>query len=300
MDFDFLLQDRLQKIQQMYTELDLKQNGYISFSGGKDSMVLHTLMDMAVPENKIPRVYANTGMEYLEQVKFVKRLAEKDSRIQIIPPSKNIRETLERVGYPFKSKYHSRQIHVLQNTGLTESLKKYFDPTKNTPHSCPAILRYQATEPLPFKVSDRCCTEFKKKPMHEWELRNHRRIGITGLRAGEKGTREKVNCLSYRNKTLVRFNPLLPCLDEWVDDFVKRYSVELSPLYLPPVNFKRTGCKGCPFNVHLVDDLLALLENYPAEFKACRSLWRPVYSEYERLGYRLKRGTFAIQLELDE
>lgn len=30
---------------------------YISFSGGKDSTVLHHLIDEAIPGNKIPRVF---------------------------------------------------------------------------------------------------------------------------------------------------------------------------------------------------------------------------------------------------
>lgn len=39
-------------------------NFYISFSGGKDSTVLHHLIDEAIPGNKISRVFINTGIEY--------------------------------------------------------------------------------------------------------------------------------------------------------------------------------------------------------------------------------------------
>ena len=60
-DNEFLLQDRLQKIRQIINKYG-EENFYISFSGGKDSTVLSALVDMAVPENKIPRVYANTGI----------------------------------------------------------------------------------------------------------------------------------------------------------------------------------------------------------------------------------------------
>ena len=59
---EFILQDRLQKIKQIINQYG-EENFYISFSGGKDSTVLSALVDMAIPDNKIPRVYADTGID---------------------------------------------------------------------------------------------------------------------------------------------------------------------------------------------------------------------------------------------
>ena len=50
---EFLLADRIQKIKSMNELYDLENNAYISFSGGKDSTVLHYLIDEALPNNKI-------------------------------------------------------------------------------------------------------------------------------------------------------------------------------------------------------------------------------------------------------
>ena len=72
MDNEFLLQDRIQKIRQIIRKYG-EENFYLSFSGGKDSTVLSALLDMAIPENKIPRVYANTGIEYRLILDFVER-----------------------------------------------------------------------------------------------------------------------------------------------------------------------------------------------------------------------------------
>lgn len=72
MDNEFILQDRIQKIQQIIRQYG-EENFYISFSGGKDSTVLSALVDMALPENKIPRVYANTGIEYKLILEFVEK-----------------------------------------------------------------------------------------------------------------------------------------------------------------------------------------------------------------------------------
>lgn len=80
---EFLLQDRIAKIRSVNEQHDLLNNSYISFSGGKDSTVLSHLMDEALPGNKIPRLFLNTGIEYGLVLKFVREVAEKDDRIHI-------------------------------------------------------------------------------------------------------------------------------------------------------------------------------------------------------------------------
>lgn len=298
-EFDFLLQDRIQKIQQVNGDLNLDATAHVSFSGGKDSLILSKLVDLALPKNHIPRVYANTGIEYTAQVKFVKKLQKDDTRIIILPPKKNVRETLDEVGYPFKSKFHSHMMNTLQNSGMTESLKKYFYPARNTASSCPAVLQYQATETLPFKISDRCCAEFKKKAFTPFEKATGRKVAITGMRSAEGGKREKLNCLTYKRGVVRHFHPLLVVGDDFCDFFVKRFDIELSPLYYAPYNFKRTGCRGCPYNRHLRENLETLAMFAPQEVKAAFSVFKPVYDEYRRLGYRLGKTSFALQSEMD-
>ena len=71
MDNEFILFDRLEVIRKTIQEYG-EENFYLSFSGGKDSTVVHHLLDMALPDNRIPRVFINTGIEYVDIVKFVK------------------------------------------------------------------------------------------------------------------------------------------------------------------------------------------------------------------------------------
>ena len=61
MDNELILFDRLEVIKQTINKYG-EENFYISFSGGKDSTILHYLVDMALPYNKIPRVFSNTGI----------------------------------------------------------------------------------------------------------------------------------------------------------------------------------------------------------------------------------------------
>ena len=68
---EFILEDRLGVIRDTIHKYG-EDNFYLSFSGGKDSTVVHHLLDMAVPNNKIPRVFSNTGIEYNAIVEFVR------------------------------------------------------------------------------------------------------------------------------------------------------------------------------------------------------------------------------------
>ena len=74
---EFMLADRIAKIQSINKLYDLENNAYISFSGGKDSTVLSHLIDEALPNNNIPRVFINTGIEYKLLVSFVERERER-------------------------------------------------------------------------------------------------------------------------------------------------------------------------------------------------------------------------------
>ena len=107
LEYESVLLDRIAKIQAINEQYDLEHNGYISFSGGKDSVVNHYLFDKALPNNNIPRVFINTGVEYTMIRKFVQNLSFKDKRIQIINSGVNIKKMLKNEGYPFKSKQHS-------------------------------------------------------------------------------------------------------------------------------------------------------------------------------------------------
>lgn len=64
MDNELLLFDRINVIKDTINKYG-EGKFYLSFSGGKDSTVLHHLVDMALPNNRIPRVFANTGIEHI-------------------------------------------------------------------------------------------------------------------------------------------------------------------------------------------------------------------------------------------
>ena len=289
MDNEFLLQDRIQKIKQIITQYGI-ENFYISYSGGKDSTVLSHLIDMAFPDNEIPRVYANTGIELNMIRDFVMNLAKSDDRIQIIRPSIPIKEMLERDGYPFKSKKHAKKLGTYQRCGMTKTAIAYLNPPEDQKtFGCPPKLKYQFTPEFKLKVDYKCCVNLKENPLKEWGKANNKPYSIIGVKHDEGGTRSKAKCLAFIEGKLTNFQPLVPVTDEWEDWFIEKYNVPICDIYKPPYNFMRTGCKGCPFALHLQEELETLEQFFPNERKQCEIIWKPVYDEYRRIGYRLKK-----------
>ena len=287
---EFTLSDRITKIKSINEQYDLESNAYLSFSGGKDSTVLHYLLDEALPDNNIPRVYLNTGIEYTLVLNSAKEMAKNDSRFVIYNVGKNIRETLDRVGYPFKSKEHSKKLEDYRSGIKPKSNRKYFRDEPSTFNQCPMVLMYQIKEPYTLKISDRCCFEFKKKPVAEYSRKNKRPITITGMMREEGGQRLFLPCvLTDKSGKLKKFHPLAVVSHAWEDWYIRERNIKLCELYYPPYNFVRTGCKGCPFSLDLQKQLDIMALYLPAERKQCENIWKPVYEEYRRIGYRLDK-----------
>lgn len=71
---------------------------YIAFSGGKDSTVLLDIARQEYPD--MVAVFVNTGLEFPEIVQFVKQF----ENVEIIRPSMNFKQVIQKYGYPFISK----------------------------------------------------------------------------------------------------------------------------------------------------------------------------------------------------
>lgn len=283
---EFILFDRIEKIKQINAEYDLENNSYVSFSGGKDSTILHYLIDLALPNNNIPRVFINTGIEYNAIVEFVKDMQKTDPRIIIINSNVNIKQMLEKYGYPFKSKEHSLKVSEYKKGSRAKSVIYYKEMQGKSRYSCPKKLLYQYNDDFKIKLSNKCCYKLKKDPILKWERENNKFITITGMRKEEGGQRENMTCIVTKKDKVVKFHPLSVVNEKFEDWFIKRQNIKLCKLYYPPYNFKRTGCKGCPYALDLKMQLEILKLYMPSEYNQCWSIWKPVYEEYQRIGYR--------------
>lgn len=176
-DYEFMLEDRISKIKSINEQYNLLDNAYISFSGGKDSCVLSKIIDIALPGNKIPRIYFNTGIEYKDMVDFVKGLAENDDRFVVIPSGVNIKKMLEKNGYPFKSKQHSHNWDIYNNNNNTEldriikylkdnpKMQRNYDYIHNLPRGIKTNIKYifgLREKTVDVKFTDKPINEYSK------------------------------------------------------------------------------------------------------------------------------------------
>ena len=129
----------------------------------------------------------------------------------------------------------------------------------------------------------------KKNIFHKFEIENKRPIAITSIRKEEGGQRSNIKgCITSKNNKIKKFHPLLVVDEQFKDFFIKKFNVELCKLYYEPFNFKRTGCKGCPYSLDLQYQLDIMKELLPNEYKQCEIIWSPVYDEYRKIGFRLR------------
>lgn len=147
---------------------------------------------------------------------------------------------------------------------------------------------YQIEEGNSLNISHKCCYEFKKKPILDYQKQSGRKITITGMMKAEGGQRTTLNCIvSDKDGKIKKFHPLSVITEEFENWYISERKIKLCDLYYPPFNFERTGCKGCPYSYNLQAQLDIMAIYLPAEKKQCELIWKPVYDEYRRIGYRL-------------
>jgi 3'-phosphoadenosine 5'-phosphosulfate sulfotransferase (PAPS reductase)/FAD synthetase len=128
----------------------------------------------------------------------------------------------------------------------------------------------------------------KEEPLQTWSKEKNIPYTITGIMREEGGRRMKSTCLAFSGKKLKKFQPMVAITKEWEEWFIDKFNIQICDIYKSPYNFERTGCKGCPFNRNLQEGLDTLEKYFPNERKQCEIIWKPVYEEYRRIGYRLK------------
>ena len=141
---------------------------YVSFSGGKDSTVLLDIVRRRMGYTDVPAVFVDTGLEYPEIRDFVKTF----DNVVWLKPKMQFRKVIEKYGYPMFSKENSLYIRQCQNptekNQTTRNLRLNgirSDGVKVQKGQIPKSLQFMVN--APFKISEQCCDEMKKKPLHK-------------------------------------------------------------------------------------------------------------------------------------
>ena len=321
-DLDMKITEAMHRIEELYYETDGKC--YVSFSGGKDSTVLLALIKMCeeiytIPENAIPAVFGNTGIELGITIDFVKWVKENwYPNVVIIRPDVSFDWVLKNKGKPLKSKLKSEYIGRWQSGNRTRTV--YQNMIYGITNSGNGTWKLKLSDmdmhmihdDFPIKASPKCCMYLKKKPFADYAKTVGMKGQMTGLRQGEGGAREMNSyvrkqsglkiCTSVDKKGFIKKTPIIDWTDEDVDSFIATYNVPLSRAYTE-YGFHRTGCMACPFAFKwLSRDLKYLYEHEPNRYKAAMHWLKDVYiaqngvlpfdEAYERERERTWRDTY--------
>lgn len=261
-NYDFEL---LRVINRFETKI-VKNDYYLSYSGGKDSHFLYWLIKEILEDDKITIVGCNTYMEHHE---ILQRIL-KNSDV-VLNPELKPKEIKEKYGIPCFSKIQDDFIDRYQrgqrNKSLMERIEsRSFVGRDGKTYKSSFSLNKKARELLLSKqlhrVSPKCCMYLKKKPFHKYEKETGKKA-ILGIR-GSEGALRKAQYQTCLNKT-GRFTPMFDITDEVIDEWYRRYEIEIPSVYK---HICRTGCMGCPYGSYKGDTEkeLALLTDAQRKF----------------------------------
>lgn len=222
---------------------------YVSFSGGRDSTVLLDICRRFVDKD-MKAVFANTGNEFPEIVKFVRQF----ENVIIISPKLNIREVISKIGFPMISKEVAKSIREAKTTKSEKLLKKRLfgsDSDKGyISGKIPSKWQYLIKEP--FMVSEKCCDILKKRPFARYQ-RETGEVPIIGTMAEESAVRQQLyirrgGCNSFQASHLASY-PLSIWTANDIIAYIQKFDIPVCSLYSYE-ECERTGCMFCGFGAH--------------------------------------------------
>lgn len=279
--------------------------------------------------------FFNTGLE-LEAIKrHVKETAEAyNVVIEELRPKKNIVLAVRDNGIPFVSKIMSAGLEGVQKKHIPLSiageyaqaedkiakraeLKERYPKCESTINflcgcnskgeprpniqlvinSSKYMLDFIMENPIPFKVSNKCCDVCKKQVAHSAQ-KNFDMV-ITGERRAEGGMRSvpkkdsTTMCFSETADGSYRLRPLYYVSDEDKRWYKERYGIKYSDAY-EVYGLTRTGCCGCAISAKAVEDLEKIR---PYEPNLVKAAWKVFGESYK---YRQKYNAYKAKRREEE
>lgn len=298
--------------------------------GSDSDILLHLIEMTRKIFNLPPVQYAffNTGLEMEATKRHVREMAEQYGvTITEYRPKKNIVISTRDHGIPFVSKIMSAGLEGVQKKNIPLSiadeyaeaedkaakraeLKERYPKCESTINflcgcnsageprpdiqlaigSSKYMLDFIKENPIPFRVSNHCCTDCKKNLAHS--VQKSFDMVITGERRDEGGMRSvprqdnTTMCFSETSYGKYRLRPLFYVSDadkKWYKDY---YGIRYSDAY-EVYGLTRTGCCGCSISAKAVEDLEKIRPFEPNLVKAAwrvfgdSYIYRRKYNEYK-------------------
>lgn len=297
-----------QRIRQWYDHWDGEV--YVSFSGGKDSTVLKHIVDNTSGVYDVPAVFVNTGLEYPEIQKFVKDIkAGKhpcfNPNVEILRPEMRFDDVVKTHGYPVISKRVANAVEGARRKPDGIKMKQMLGIWEtNGKLSMYNYGNHKHLLDADFKISDKCCSVMKKKPLKKYQKESGR-VPIIATMACESENR-RMNWIKYGCNAFESNNPTSTPMSFWTEQdilhYIKKFDVPYASVYgeirvkppegteegqinvidylgcyepedtLETTGCKRTGCVFCMFGCHLEKEpnrFQRLKETHPRQYEYC-------------------------------
>lgn len=306
--------------------------------GSDSDIMLHLIESVRKMFNLPPVQYCffNTGLE-MEAIKRHVRDMESLYGVTITEcrPKKNIVQATREYGIPFVSKIMSAGLEGVQKKNIPLTIADEYEEAEDKPakrvelkerypksestinflcgcnsygeprpdiqlviNSSKYMLDFIKENPIPFKVSNKCCGCCKKDLAHS--VQKGFDMVITGERRDEGGMRSvprKDNtsmCFTETSDGQYRLRPLFYVSDadkKWYKDY---YGIRYSDAY-EKYGLTRTGCCGCSISAKAVEDLERIRPFEPNLVKAAWNVfgdsyrYRQQYNEYKKRRREMER-----------
>ena len=233
-------------------------NAYVSFSGGKDSVILLYLSRIIKPD--IKAVFFNTTNEFPEIYQFLKEVD-----CLKINPEINLKTVLAKYGFPLVSKEQAQYIREARTTKSSKLLHLRLHGRKGNQGKISN--KWQHLIYAPFNISEKCCHILKKYPAYKFEKQN-KLLPIIGTSVNESRLRKQKYLSTGCNAFSVNRPASYPLSiwnekDKW--QFIRENNILYCSVY--DKGETQTGCMICGFGCHRDDRFIRLKENHPKAFE---------------------------------
>lgn len=228
--------------------LEISRRPFVAWSSGKDSQVLLHLILQFEPE--IDVIFNNTGVEYKETLRHVKRMEEEwNLNLHVARPEKgkDFWWCLEEFGYPLLGKNFTKQ------TNFSHSKKQE------------KVMNSGA------RISPSCCYYCKEKPAHKLCKQLGYDLLFLGIIAEESRPRTFawINHGDFRwnkKEKVWKIHPLSIWTEADVWEYHHRYDIPACELYA--MGHRRNGCWPCGMDIaHKGNHLSTLRKTHPRLWK---------------------------------
>ena len=220
--------DMVQRAIDRLKAFEPKEGYWLAYSGGKDSIVIKRLAEMAGV--KFEAHYNVTSVDPPELVRFIKK--QKDVYFDV-PKDRN--------GKPI--------------TMWSLIAKKKMPPTRIVRYCCEHLKEAAGKGRLTITGVRWAESLRRKNDRHLVDIAAAKKENRIIYNDENDEARRMVESCYRTQKTMI--NPIIDWTDEEVWQFIKEQKLEYCKLY--DEGYKRLGCIGCPMNTHQKDEL----EKYP-------------------------------------